>query len=82
MSPQEYECLVPTLTGCRTMPFVPVSSLNLLLSLRLNLAHKTTVRCSTKTTDWCIPYSLPTDTVMVRGDTGPCPPSSIDSTSA
>jgi len=69
MSPQDYECLFPMLTGCRTMPFVPVSSLNL-------------PRCSTKNTDRCVSYSLPTDTVMVRGDTEPCPPSSLDSTSA
>ena len=55
------------------MPFVPVSSLNLLLSLRLNLAHKTTVRCSTKTTDWCVSYSLPTDIVMVRSTPGRAP---------
>ena len=45
-------------------------------------ACRTTARCSTKTTNRCLPYSLPTDTVMVRGDTGPCPPLSIDSTSA
>jgi len=57
MSPQDYECLVPMLMGCRTMPFVPVSSLNLLLSLRLNLARRTTARCSTKTTDRCESYS-------------------------
>ncbi len=66
MSPQDYECLVPMLTGCRTMLFAPVSSMNL-------------PRCSTKTTD--VSYSFRTDTVMVRGDTGPFPPSSLDSTS-
>ena len=82
MSRQGYECLVPKLTGCRTMLFVPVLSLNLLLSLRLNLAPRTTTRCSTKTTDWCVSYSLATDTVMVSGDTVPCPPLSLNLTSA
>ena len=75
-------CLVPTLTGCRKMPFVPVLLLNLLPLLRLNLARRTTARCSTKTTNRCVPYSHLMDTVMVRGNTGPCPLLSIDSTSA
>ena len=46
----------------------------LLPLLCLNLARRTTARCSTKTTDRCLPYLLPTDTIMVRGNTGPCPP--------
>ena len=54
----------------------------LLPLLCLNLARRTTARCSTKTTDRCLPYSLPTDTVMVRGDTRPGSPSSINSTIA
>ena len=64
------------------MLFVPVLSLNLLSLLRLSLARRTNTRCSAKTTNRCLPYSLPMETVMVRGDTGPCPPSSIDLTSA
>ena len=75
-------CLVPALTGCRTMPFVLISSLNLWPSLRLNLACRTTTKCSTKTTNRCLRYWVPSNTIMVRGDTGPCPPLSIDLTSA
>ncbi len=67
-------CLIPALIGCCTIPFVLASLLNLLLLLRLNLARRTTARCSTKTTNRCLPYLLPTDTIMVRGNTGPCLP--------